>query len=148
MKARLPIQKHLALLTRFAFICGFVIAVTCAGPAGVAQEHNEHHHHSKLYKIGVNGFTSRPLLDLLSRDYSIVDFDKVTAPFALYAILIGPDALANQDVTAYLVRAYRAGLTVAIVYATQQQANLFDELVEGELAASCLTARGAPRIAL
>ena len=148
MKAKPPIQKHLALLTRFALICGSVIAVACAGPAGVAQENHEHHHHSKIYKVDVDGFASRPLLDLLSRHYSIVDFDKVMPPFQVYPILIGPDALDNQDVTAYLVRAYRAGLTVAIVYATQKQANLFDELVEGELAASCLPVRGARRIAL
>jgi hypothetical protein len=88
------------------------------------------------------------LLDLLSHDYSIVDADKLTPPFELRPALIGPDALANQDVTEYLVRAYRAGLTVAIVYATQQEADLFDQLVEGEQAASCLPARGASRIAL
>ncbi len=141
MKAKLSIQKHSALLTRFALICGFVIAVTWAGPAGVAQENHEHHQHSKIYKVDVNGSTS-PLLDLLSRDYSIINFDKLTPPFELYPVLIGPDALANQAVTAYLVRAYRAGLTVAIVHATQQQANLFDELVEGEQAASCLPSPG------
>jgi hypothetical protein len=47
-----------------------------------------------------------------------------------------------------LVRAYQAGLTVAIVGATQGQANLFDELVEAELTASCLPVPGAARIAL
>ncbi len=148
MKRKLPIQEHFALLTHFALICGFVIAVTCAGPAGVAQENYEHHHHSKIYTIGVDASASGPLLDLLSRDYSIVDFDKLTPPSRLYPVLIGPDALANQEVTAYLVRAYRAGLTVAIVYATQKEANRFDRLVEGEQAASCLPAWGVPRIAL
>ena len=148
MKKKLSIQKHSALLTRFALICGFVIAVSCAGPAGVAQENPEHHHHSKIYKIDVNASASKPLLNLLSRDYPIVDFNQVTPPFELYPVLIGPEALANQDVTAYLVRAYRAGLTVGIIYATQGEANLFDELVEGEQAASCLPAPGAPRIAL
>lgn len=148
MKAKLSIQKHFALLTRFALICGFVLAVTCARPAGVAQENDEHHHHKKIYKADVNVSASRPLLDLLSHDYSIVDFDKLTPPFEIRPALIGPDALANQDVTEYLVRAYRAGLTVAIVYATQEEANLFDELVEGEQVASCLPAPGAPRIAL
>jgi hypothetical protein len=34
------------------------------------------------------------------------------------------------------------------VYATEEEANLFDQLVEGELAASCLPDLGAPRIAL
>jgi hypothetical protein len=148
MKAKRSIQKHFALLTRFALICGFVIALTCAGPAGVAQENHEHHHHKKIYKADVNVSASRPLLDLLSHDYSIVDFDKLTPPFEIYPVLIGPDALANQDVTAYLVRAYRAGLTVAIVNATQKDANLFDELVEGEQVASCLPVPGTPRIAL
>ncbi len=148
MKAKLPIQKHFSLLTHFALMCGFVIAVTCAGPNGVAQENHEHHRYHKIYKVDVNGPASRPLLNLLSRHYSIVDFDKLAPSFELRPIVVGPDALAKQDVTAYLVRAYRAGLTVAIVYATQQQANLFDELVEGELAASCLPVPGAPRIAL
>ncbi len=149
MKAKLSIQKHFALLTRFALICGFVIAVTCAGPAGAAQENFEHHrHHNKIYKVDVNGSASRPLLDLLSHHYSIVDFDKLTPPFELHPALIGPGALANQAVTAYLVRAYQAGLTVAIVYATQEEANLFDELVEGEQVASCVPAPGAPKIAL
>jgi hypothetical protein len=148
MKAKLSIQEHFALLTRFALICGFVIALTCAGPAGVAQENDEHHHHKKIYKADVNVSASRPLLDLLSDHYSIVDFDKLTPPFELRPALVGPDALANQDVTQYLVRAYRAGLTVAIVYATQEEANLFDELVEGEQVASCLPVPGAPRIAL
>ncbi len=122
--------------------------MTCAGTAGVAQENSEHHHHNKIYKIDVNGTASGPLLNLLSRDYSVVDADKLTPPFELYPVLIGPDALANQDVTEYLVRAYQAGLTVAIVYATQQQADLFDQLVEGEQRASCLPVPGAARIAL
>jgi hypothetical protein len=148
MKQKLSIQKHFAFLARFATICGFVIAVTCAGRAGVAQENTEHQHHNKIYNIGVSGSASRPLLRLLSRDNSIVDFDPKTPPFELFPALIGPDALANQDVTAYLVRAYQAGLTVAIVYATQEEANLFDELVEGEQVASCLPDLGAPRIAL
>jgi hypothetical protein len=148
MKANPPIQKHFALLTFFALICGFVIAVTCTGPVGAAQESSEHHHHRTIYTIDVKGTASRPLLDILSHDYSIVDFDKLTPPFELRPLLIGPNALANQDVTEYLVRAYRAGLTVAIVHATQEEANLFDELVEGEQVASCLPARGAPRIAL
>jgi len=147
MKANLPIQKHFALLTRFALICGFVIAVTCAGPADVAQENYKHPHHNKIYEIDVKAAASKPLLDILSHNYSIVDFDKLTPPFELYPALIGPNALANQDVTEYLVRAYQAGLTVAIVYATQEEANLFDELVEGELEASCLPTPGAARVA-
>ena len=147
MKAKPPIQEHFALRTRFALICGFVIALTCSGPAGVAQENYEHHH-NKIYAIDVNGAASSPLLDLLSRDYSIVNVDKLTPPFDLYPVVIGPDALANQDVTEYLVRAYHAGLTVAIAYATQDDADLLDELVEGELEASCIPAPGAPRIAL
>jgi hypothetical protein len=145
MKAKRSIQKHFALLTRFALICGFVIALTCAGPAGVAQENHEHHRHNKIYKVDVN---SGPLLDLLSRHNSIVDFDKVTLPFELHPVLIGPGALADQSVAEYLVRTYRAGLTVAIVNATQKDANLFDELVEGEQVASCLPVPGTPRIAL
>ena len=147
MKAKLSIQEHFALLTRFALICGFVIALTCAGPASVAQENHEHHHR-KIYTADLNVSASRPLLDLLSHDHSIVDFEKLTPPFELRPALIGPDALADQSVAEYLVRAYRAGLTVAIVFATQEEANLFDELVEGEPVASCLAASGAPRIAL
>src|SRR3954452_15433136 len=147
MKEKLPIQKHFVLLARFATICGAVIAVTCAGRAGVAQENNEHQLHNKIYNIGVSGAASRPLVRLLSRDDLIVDFDPKTPPFELFQALIGPDALVNQDVTAYLLRAYQAGLTVAIVYATKDEANLFDELVEGEQTASCLPAIGAPRIA-
>ena len=148
MKATTPIQKHFVLFTRFTLICGFVIAVTCGGPAGLALGDSDHHPHKTVYTFGVNGSASAPLLDLLSHDYSIVDADNLTPLSELKPALIGPDALANQDVTAYLVQVYRAGLTVAIAYATQEQANLFDELVEGELTASCLPAPGAPQIAL
>lgn len=143
MKAKLIIQERRVLLTRFALIGGFVIALTCAGPAGVAQENHEHHRHGNIYAIDVNRSASRGLLDLLSHDYSIVDFGKLTPPFALRPVLIGPGALADQNVTEYLVRTYRAGLTVAIVNATQNDANLFDELVEGEQVASCLPVPGA-----
>ena len=148
MKATTPIQKHFGLFTWFTLICGFVIAVTCGGPAGLALGDSGHHPHKTVYTFGVNGSASAPLLDLLSHDYSMVDTDNLTPRSELRPALIGPDALANQDVTAYLVQAYRAGLTVAIAYATQDQANLFDELVEGELTASCLPAPGAPQIAL
>lgn len=147
MKAKPSIQKHFALLTYFALVCGFVIAVTCARPAGVAQENHEHHHRNKIYRIGLNGPASGSLLYLLSHDYSIVDADTVTPSLELHPAVIGPGALANQDVTEYLVRAYNAGLTVAIVYATRDQANLFDELVEGEPSASCVPVPGVPRIA-
>ncbi len=149
MQEKRTIQKHFALLTRFAVVCGVVIAMTCAGPAGLAQENQEHHHHNKIYTGYVNGSASKALLDLLSRDYSIIPMDKITPPFKLYPILIGPAALANPDITAFLVRAYRAGLTVGIAYcdAAMRQTGLM-RLVEGELAASCLPAPGAPRIAL
>jgi hypothetical protein len=148
MKAKSPIQKHSVLFTRFALICGCVITVTCGGPAALALEDSGHHPHKTLYTFGVNGSVSAPLLNLLSVDYSIVDADNLTPQSELKPALIGPDALANQDVTAYLVQAYRAGLTIAIANATQEQVNLFDELVEGELTASCRPARGAPQIAL
>ena len=84
-------REHFTLWTRFALICGFVLAVTCAGPASAAQQH-------KIYEIGVSGVASGPLLDLLSRDYSIVNVDNLTPPFDLYPVLIGPRALANQEV--------------------------------------------------
>jgi hypothetical protein len=141
MKTKLPMRENFTLWTRFALICGFVLAVTCAGPASAAQQH-------KIYEIGVSGVASGPLLDLLSRDYSIVDVDNLTPPFDLYPVLIGAGALANQDVTQYLIRAYGAGLTVGIVSATQEQVNLLDELVEGELEASCLPVPGSSTIAL
>jgi hypothetical protein len=96
MKEKLPIQKHLVPLARFAILCGFVIPVTCAGRAGVAQENNEHQHRNKIYKIDVSGSASKPLLDMLSRENSIVDFDKLTPPFKLYPALIGPGALGQS----------------------------------------------------
>jgi hypothetical protein len=77
MKTKLPMREHFTLWTRFALIRGFVLAVTCAGPASAAQQH-------KIYEIGVSGVASGPLLDLLSRDYSIVNVDNVTPPFDLY----------------------------------------------------------------
>ena len=138
---------HFSLLMRCAVVFGVILVAACTLPAAMAQETSEHHQR-KIYAIDVNSSTSGPLLDLLSRDYSIVAFDKVTPPFKLHPVLIGPAALANQDVTAFLVQAYRAGLTVAIAYATPKEANRFDALVEGELAASCLPVPGTPRIAL
>jgi hypothetical protein len=74
----------------------FVLAFTSAGPASAAQQH-------KIYEFGVSGVASGPLLDLLSHDYSIVNGDNVTPPFDLHPALFGPGALANQDVTQYLV---------------------------------------------
>jgi hypothetical protein len=141
MKTKLTMQQPSTLWTRFALICGFVLAVTCSGPAGAAQQH-------KIYAFGVDGVASGPLFDLLSHDFSLVNLDNFTPLSELYPVLIGPGALANQDVTQYLVRAYGAGLTVGIVYATEEQANLFDELVEGEQEASCIPARGSSTIAL
>lgn len=140
MKIKLPTREH-PFWTRLALVCGFLLAVASASPAGMAQQH-------KIYEIGVNGVASGPLLDLLSRDYSIVNVDNLTPPFDLYPVVIGPDALSNQAVIQYLVRAYGAGLTVGIAHATPEQANLLDELVEGELEASCLPVPGSPAIAL
>src|ERR1700761_7262825 len=141
MNTKLPMRSQSTQWTRFALICAFVLAITCAGPAGLAQQ-------PKIYEIGVNGDTSGPLLDLLSGDYSLVNIDNLTPPFELYPVLVGAGALSNQAVTQYLVRAYGAGLTVGIVSPTEEQADLFDELVEGEQEASCIPARGSSTIAL
>jgi hypothetical protein len=144
MQGKWTIQGHLSLLVRFAVVCGVVISVASAG----AQENYQHHHRDQINTIGVDASASRSLLNLLSRDYSIAAMKTATPSSELNPMVIGPAALANPDVSAYLVHAYQAGLTVAIAYATQAQADRFEQLVEGGQVASCRPILGTPRMAL
>lgn len=71
---------------------------------------------------------------LLKDDYQIVDVEQ-GGPHS--HVVIGPDALDKPGLMALVASAYRAGLAVAIAGATQEEADLFDSLVEGVQAASC-----------
>jgi hypothetical protein len=83
-------------------------------------------------------------LNLLAQDYEIVDLEE---PWEGH-IVVGPGALEKPRLMALVARAYRAGLAVAIVGATQEEANLFDSLIEGVQVASCRPSEGALEIAL
>jgi len=83
-------------------------------------------------------------LNLLAQDYEIVDLEE---PWEGH-IVVGPGALDRPRVMALVARAYRAGLAVAIAGATQEEADLFDSLVEGVDVASCQPVEGELEIAL
>jgi hypothetical protein len=96
------------------------------------------------------------VLDLLAEDYEIVDLDEsifeaggASTPALSFAhVVIGPDALDRPVIMALIIRAYRAGLTVAIANATKAEADRFDIIVDGGAGASCLPADGEREIAL
>ena len=89
-----------------------------------------------------------PMLDLLSRDHRIIDIEDLKPSFVLSPIVIGPRGLKDQAIMEMVNEAYRAGLTVAIVGATQREANRFDGLVHGAQHASCRPAKRSRRMAL
>ena len=102
----------------------------------------------KVATIQADASAAGPALDLLAEDFDIVDIETVTPPFARAHVVIGPDALDKPKIMALVELAYRGGLTVAIVNATQDEADKFDVLLEGGQSASCLPLEGESEIAL
>ncbi len=141
--------RHCCGLTRFGLTCGLLIALVCAGSASLAQDDRDHRNEQKqIGTIKVDASAFSPLLDLLSRHYSMVEIDALNPPSDLGPVLIGPKELQDQQVMAYVIHVYAAGLTVGIVDATQLQMDRFDSLVEGSPMASCEPAMGERRVAL
>lgn len=140
--------RRLALFTRLGTFYALLIAIICGGVGGVAFAGKKPK--PEIDTIDVDSSASAQLLTLLSKHHSIVPIVGPTSPAHLVPVLIGPDALDNQNTMVYLIQVYRAGWTVGIVDATQEQANRFEQLVEGEQVASCEpdTATDEFRIAL
>ena len=101
-----------------------------------------------LDTIRVEGSADGLVLDLLEHDYEIVDLEEEAPGVDHTPIVIGPAGLDRPRVMALVARAYRAGLTVAIAGAVQEEADRFDALVEGASLASGEPAEGASEIAL
>jgi hypothetical protein len=102
----------------------------------------------KIDTIQADASAAGPTLDLLSEDFEIVDIETLSPRFARAHVVIGPDALDKPEIMALVELAYRTGLTVAIVNATQEEADRFDTMLEGGLVASCLPLEGESEIAL
>lgn len=139
-------DRRFVIFTRFGTICCLVVAIISAGPFSVAFGGKPPK--PEIDTIAVDASASAQLLALLSRDHSIVPIEGPTSPTDLVPVLIGPDVLDNQNTMAYVIQVYRAGWTVGIVNATQDQANRFEELVEGEQVASCKPFQGESQITL
>lgn len=76
-------------------------------------------------------------LDLLRQDYEIVPIEDAVFPYD--HVVIGPADLGDPDVADLLRKAYRAGKTVAITDATEDQVRSFHRLIFAGQAADCMS---------
>ncbi len=145
MRTQLLNNWQLNPITRSALIFGLVTFLVCVAPPGISRAAKKKADTVDLFDIDID---SSPLINLLSRDFTVVDLENPGPPFDLVPVVIGAAALDHPEIMAFVIQVYRAGLTVAIAHASQDEANKFDALVEGEQGASCLPAENESEIAL
>jgi hypothetical protein len=88
-------------------------------------------------------------LDLLRKDFEIIEAESMLgSSIVAHHLVIGGDDLDDADLQLMLKSAYDAGRTVAIVHATQDQANAFHALIAGGRANCVADQAKKSRIAL
>lgn len=92
--------------------------------------------------IGVSAAAVGGALNLLSKDYPIVPIEQTAADVFPSHLVIGGADLDTPQIIALLKRSYRLGKTVAIVGATQDQADRFHRLLRPGEASNCQLPKG------
>ncbi len=92
--------------------------------------------------IGVSDSASGGALNLLSKDYMVVPIEQTAASVFPSHLVIGAADLNNAQIISLLQRSYRVGKTVAIVGATEEQADRFHRLLRPGEAGNCHLPKG------
>ena len=99
----------------------------------------------KLDRILATPAAGGRLLAALAEDFSLelVDEKSDLRDSALHPLILTPEDLEEREITDYLAASYASGMTVAIVGANQEEANLFHNLAGAAGSANCAPDEGS-----
>jgi hypothetical protein len=98
--------------------------------------------------IGVSAAAAGGVLNLLSKDYPIEPIEQTAASVFPSHLVIGAADLDNPQIIPLLKQSYRFGKTVAIVGATQDQADRFHRLLRPGETSNCSLPKGQETVSL
>jgi hypothetical protein len=137
-------RKTIPILTLLAFL-----ELATNALAGDRHPDNRHLDNRYLDPIYATSAAQGDILDLLRQDREVITFDsKLSPPYSLGPVVMTAADLDNPAVTRLLKDAYGAGKTIAILGATQDEADRFQHFFGLATTANCEPPNGAQTIAV